>query len=53
MEAAWTSETSMSYDNTTGRQNPESLDLKCHRRERLKTSKDTTDQVFSRHFGSL
>jgi hypothetical protein len=37
MEAAWASETSLSYHNTTLRYNPEELDLNHHRRESLKT----------------
>jgi len=36
MQAAWTSETLLSY-STTRRHNPEDLDLKHHRRESLKT----------------
>jgi hypothetical protein len=37
LTCAWTSETSVSYHNTTLRYNPEDLDLKYHRRETLKT----------------
>jgi len=36
MEAAWTSETSVSYHSSTRRHNPEELDLKHHRSGSLK-----------------
>jgi hypothetical protein len=39
IEAAWISETLMSYHNTTWHHNPEDLDLNLHPNENLKTYK--------------
>jgi hypothetical protein len=36
MEAAWTSENSVSYQTATRRHNPKDVDLKHHRRENFK-----------------
>jgi len=39
MESAWASEMLVSYHDIRRRHNPEELDLKRHRRERLKKKK--------------
>jgi len=43
LEAARTSETLVPYSNTTGRHNPEQLDLKHHRHESLETRLKATE----------
>jgi hypothetical protein len=45
LEVTRTSETLLSYQDTTRRHNPEDLDLKRHRRESLKTRKRHTSFV--------
>jgi hypothetical protein len=48
LEETRTSETSVSYRNTTRRHNPEDFDLKHHRRESLKSSTNYEVLLYTR-----